>query len=53
MYLNVLLKKWVEVHDQSGGSYSIDKQIGFMTSTLQSILCDYSDALIVVKGTVI
>ena len=36
-------KKWVEVYDQSGGRYSRSKQI---------ILCDHSDAYIVVKGRV-
>ena len=38
-------KKWVEVHDQSGGSYNNNKkQIRFKTSMLRSDLCDYSDA---------
>ena len=45
-------KKWIEVHDQSGGSYNIKKQIIFQTSMLQSDLCDYSDAYNVVKGTI-
>ena len=34
-----------------GGSYSTNKQIRFKTSMLQSDLCDYSDAYIVVKMT--
>ena len=42
-----ITKKWIEVHDQSGGSYSINKQI-----MLESDLCDYSDAYIVVEGTI-
>ena len=42
----------IKVHDQSRGSYNIDKQIRFKTSMLQSDLCDYSDAYIVVKGTI-
>ena len=46
-------KKWVEVHDQSGKIYSINKQIRFKTSMLKSGLCDYSDAYIVVKGKII
>ena len=45
-------KKWIEVHDQSGGSYNINKQIIFKTSMLESDLCDYGDAYIVVKGTI-
>ena len=42
----------IEVHDQSGGSNYINKQIRFKTPTLQSDLCDYSDAYIVAKGTI-
>ena len=36
----------------SNGQYSVDKNIKFKTSVLQSDLCDYSDAYIVVKGTI-
>ena len=48
-----ITKKWIEVHDQSGGAYNTNKQIRFKTSMLRSDFCDYSDAYIVVKGTVI
>ena len=44
-------KKWVEVYDQSGGNYNVNKEIRIKTSMLRSDLCDYSDANIVVKGT--
>ena len=50
-----ITKKWIEVHDQSGNGenrYSPNKQIRFKTSMLRSDLCDFSDAYIVVKGTV-
>ena len=50
-----LTKEWIEVHDQSGHSndrYKPGKQIRFITSMLKSDLCDYSDAYIVVKGTI-
>ena len=47
-----ITKKWIEVHDQSGASYNINKQIRFKTSMLQSDFSDYSDAYIVVKGTI-
>ena len=47
-----ITKKWVEVHDQSNNIYNTNKQIRFKTSMLQSDLCDYSDAYIVVKGTI-
>ena len=45
-------KKWVEIFDQSGGIYSVNKEIRIKTSMLRSDLCDYSDAYIVVKGTI-
>ena len=50
-----LTKKWIEVHDQSGSAedrYKPSKQIRFKTSMLRSDLCDFSDAYIVVKGTI-
>ena len=47
-----ITKKWIEVHDQSGGTYSTNKQIRFKTSMLRSDLCDFSDDYIVVKGIV-
>ena len=50
-----ITKKLVEVHDQSGSAedrYKPSKQIRFKTSMLRSDLCDYSDAYIVVKGTI-
>ena len=45
-------KNWVEINDQSRGTYSADRQIIFKTSILRSSLCDYSDANILVKGTI-
>ena len=35
-----ITKKWIDVHDQSGGSYNTYKQIRFKTSMLRSDLCD-------------
>ena len=32
-----ITKKWIEVHDQSGETYNINKQIKFKTSMLRSI----------------
>ena len=45
-------KKWIEVYDQSGWNYNANKEIRIKTSMLRSDLCDYSDAYIVVKGTI-
>ena len=54
MHLDLLLKNWIEVHDQSGNAedrYKPSKQVRFKTSMLRLDLCDFSDAYIVVKGT--
>ena len=48
-----ITKKWIEVYDQSGGTYNTNKQIRFKASMLRSDLCDYSDAYILVKGKII
>ena len=45
-------KKWVEVYDQSGGNYNVNKEIRIKTSMLRSDLCDFSYVYIVVKGTI-
>ena len=45
-------KKWVEVYDQSGGNYDINKAIRIKTSMLRSNLCDFNVASIVVKGDI-
>ena len=45
-------KKWIEVYDQSEKNYSVNKEIRIKTSMLRSDLCDFSDAYIVVKGTI-
>ena len=43
-------KKWVEINDESRGTYNANSQIKFKTTMLKSSLCDYSDAYILVKG---
>ena len=47
-----MTKKWIEVYDQSGGNYNVNKEIRIKTSMLRSHLRDFSDAYIVVKGTI-
>ena len=39
-------EKWIEVYDQSGGNYNVNKEIRIKTSMLRSDLCDYSDIYI-------
>ena len=45
-------KNWVEVNDESRGTYNVISQIKFKTTMLKSGLCDYSDAYVHVKGTI-
>ena len=45
-------KNWVEINDESRGTYAVNKQIKFKTSMLRSSFCDYSDAYILVKGNI-
>ena len=44
------IKTWIEVYDQSGKNYNVNKEIRIKKSMLRSDLCDYNDAYIVVKG---
>ena len=46
-------RNWVEINDEVRGTYSQNKQIKFKTSMLQSSLCDYDDAYILVKRNII
>ena len=46
------IKNWVEINDESRGTYNVNSQIKFKTTTLKSSLCDYSDAYILVKGKI-
>ena len=43
---------WVEINYESRGAYNVNSQIKFKTTMLKSSLCDYSDAYILVKGTI-
>ena len=45
-------KKWVEIIDESRGTYNVNSQIKLKTTMLKSSLCDYSDACILVKGKI-
>ena len=46
-------KDSVEINDGSRVTYNNNSQIKFETSKLKSSLCDYSDAHILAKGTII
>ena len=45
-------KNWVEINDESRGGCNVNSQIKFKTTMLKSSLYDYSDAQILVKGTI-
>ena len=45
-------KNWVEINYELRGTYNVNSQIKFKTTMLKSSLCDYSDAYILVKGTI-
>ena len=45
-------KNWIEINDQSRGTYNTNSDIRFKTTMLKSSLCDYSDAYILVKGRI-
>ena len=45
-------KNLIEINDDARRTYVINVQIKFKTSMLKSRLCDYSDAYILVIGTI-
>ena len=45
-------KNWVEINDDSRGTYNTNSPIRFKTSMLRSSLCDYSEAYILVSGNI-
>ena len=45
-------KNWVEINDESRGTYNVNSQIKFQTAMLKSSLYDYIDAYILVKETI-
>ena len=46
-------KKWYIIDSKSNGNYSKDEEIKFLTRSVESSLCDYSDAYILVTGNVV
>ena len=45
-------KNWIEINDQSRGTYNTNSDIRLKSTMLKSISRDYSDAYILVKGTI-
>ena len=48
---NFRTRNWIEIIDESKGRYG-NSNIRFKTSMIRLRLCDYSDAYILVKGTI-
>ena len=45
-------KKWYIIDSESKGNYSTDEEIKFLTRSIESSLCDYSDSYILVTGNI-
>ena len=45
-------KKWYVIDSESKGNYSHHNPIKFLTKSIESSLCDYSDAYILVTGNI-
>ena len=51
-YPKFTTKKWYVIDSESKGNYSHENPIKFLTNSLESSLCDYSDAYILVTGNI-
>ena len=49
---NVRQKKWYIINSESKGNNSHENPIKFLTNSLESSICDYSDAYILVTGNI-
>ena len=49
---NLQQKKWYIIDSESNGNYSHHNPIKFLTKSIESSLCDYSDAYILVTGNI-
>ena len=45
-------KYWIEMNEDARGTYNANSEIRFKTSVLKSRLCVYSDAYILLSGTI-
>ena len=50
--LKICNKKWYVIDSESKGNYSHHDPIKFLTKSIESSLCDYSDAYILVTGNI-
>ena len=52
-YAKFATKKWYVTDSESKGAYSHENTINFATKSIESSLCDYSDAYILVTGNIV
>ena len=50
---NLSKKKWYIIDNESNGNYSHKNTIKFLTKSIESSLCDYSDTYILVTGNTV
>ena len=48
----IATKKWNIIESESNGNYSHENPIKFLTKSIESSLCDYSDVYILVTGNI-
>ena len=51
-YSKFATKKWYVIDSESKGNYSHENPIKFLTKSIESSLCDYSDAYILITGNI-
>ena len=51
-YSKFATKKWYVIDSEFNGNYSKDEEIKFLNRSIESSLCDYSDAYILVTGDI-
>ena len=47
-----MTKNWVKINDDSRWTYNTNSKTEFKTSIVKSRSCDYSDAYVLVSGTI-
>ena len=51
-YSQFATKRWYIIDSKTKGGYSHENPIKFLTSSLQSSLCNYADAYVLVTGNI-
>ena len=51
-YLKFATKKWYVIYSETKGNYSHENPIKFLTNSLESNICNYSDAYVLVTGNI-